>query len=129
MGSAAISSRVAALARNSQLLWTWDFLSLAICLDWAPCTAREVPTADQPADLELGAMKNEPPGLTLGPWPFAASTVTLRAEGRRLNRGERFETHEALASALDRAAWETLEFELRAAQAPNVEAPRLSPPA
>ena len=26
--------------RNSLLLWTWDYLSLALCLDWAPAMAR-----------------------------------------------------------------------------------------
>jgi hypothetical protein len=100
------------VARNSQLLWTWDFLSLAICLDWAPCTAREVPTAAFPTELHLGA-DNEPRTLALDPWPFAAPAVTLRAEGRRLT--DHFDTDEALATALANAPWETVEFELRPA--------------
>ena len=102
----------ATVARNSQLLWTWDFLSLAICLDWAPCTAREVPTADEPADVEL-TMDVEPLTLRVGPWPFAAAAVTVRAEGRRL--AGRFDDEEALAAALERAPWETVDFALRPA--------------
>ncbi|MDQ3935189.1 MAG: DUF3891 family protein, partial [Actinomycetota bacterium] len=29
--------------RNQRLVWTWDFISLALCLDWAPATAERVP--------------------------------------------------------------------------------------
>ena len=99
----------AAVARNSQLLWTWDFLSLAVCLDWAPCSAREVPTAEDPVELQL--RPGDRPGcLTVTPWPFAARVVSVRCEGQRL--ADRFETDDALSDGLAKAPWETVEFEL-----------------
>jgi len=102
------------VARNSQLVWTWDFLSLAVCLDWAPCTTREVPTARDPVDLSVSA-GDGPRRLLVDPWPFAAASVTLRCEGRRLDA--RFDTDEALADAIARAPWEMVAFELRPAGA------------
>ena len=64
------------LRRNQQLLWAWDWLSLALCLDW-----------DR--------------GDALDPWPFAADEVTVRCEGRRLEGryGGDAELHEALRAA------------------------------
>ena len=97
------------LARNSQLVWTWDYLSLALCLDWAPGTATAVPSAQGPVDLRLEP--GEQPGrLTLDPWPFASEALTVRAEGRRLVG--RFDSDERLATALASAPWETVELEL-----------------
>ena len=96
------------LARNSQLLWTWDYLSLALCLDWAPGTASDVPTANDEIELQLAA---SPSGkLTLDPWPFTVPTFTVRCEGRRL--AHRFASAEALAEAFPCAPWETVEVEL-----------------
>jgi hypothetical protein len=85
--------------RNSQLVWTWDFISLVLCLDWDRRIARDVPTADGTVDLEISQQ------LTLDPWPFARETVTVRCEGRRIEPGQ------PLASA----PWEALSFELRRA--------------
>jgi Protein of unknown function (DUF3891) len=99
-------------ARNSQLIWTWDFLSLALCLDWAPRAAQEVPTADAPVELRVRP-GDQPHRVTLDPWPFADVSVTVRCEGQRLTG--RFETDEALGEALARAPWETLQLELVAA--------------
>lgn len=97
------------IARNSQLLWIWDFLSLALCLSWAPCTAHVVPTADDPVELQL-RQAEQPGRLALDLWPFASDRVALRCEGRRLSG--HFETEPALIDALARAPWETLELEL-----------------
>jgi hypothetical protein len=103
-----------AVARNSRLIWTWDYLSLAICLDWAPCDAHDVPTAGAPVDLAItpGA---EPLTIRLDPWPFATEALIVRTEGRRLDAGRRFDSDDALTAALEQAAWETVEFELRPA--------------
>ncbi len=95
------------IERNSDLIWTWDFLSLALCLDWPPCTVRAVPTTAGPCDLELG------PDGRLAPWPFKRETLTVRAEGRRLE--QTYDSDEALAAALASARWETVAFELRSA--------------
>jgi hypothetical protein len=97
------------VARNSQLIWTWDFLSLALCLEWAPCAAPEVPTAGRTVELRLSS--DERPGrLTLDPWPFAKPVVKLHCEGQRLTG--HFESDGALQDALARAPWESVEFEL-----------------
>jgi hypothetical protein len=104
------------IARNSQLVWTWDYLSLALCLEWAPCTVEDVPTTTaQPVDIHLTPAV--PPGhVTVDPWPFAApDTVTVRCEGQRLT--DRYRTPEQLHDALAAAPWETLELELRPAAA------------
>jgi hypothetical protein len=93
----------------SQLIWTWDFVSLAICLDWAPRWARDLPTADAPVDMEIRSAGER--RARLDPWPFAADGLTVRCDARRL-RG-RYETDDALRAALDEAPWETVEFELR----------------
>jgi hypothetical protein len=98
------------VARNSQLIWTWDFLSLALCLNWAPCTAPQVPRADGGVDLHL-RLGGHPGQFGLDPWPCEEPQVTVRCEGQRL-RG-RFDSDGGLEAALDEAPWETLEFQLR----------------
>ena len=92
------------LQRNHQLLWIWDYLSLALCLDWAPVTAHEVPTAADPVELELGS------GGELSPWPFREATVSVRCEGRRLEGP--YANEAEMRAALEDAPWETLEFRL-----------------
>ena len=82
-------SREAAVP-NQRLLWTWDFMSLALCLDWAP--------ADGP-DVRL-----EPAGdmcVAVDPWPFARDWLSVRCEGRRLDGG--YASDAELHAALERA--------------------------
>lgn len=93
--------------RNSLLLWTWDYLSLALCLDWAPATARGAPLREGSTDLEL---RQGPRALTVDPWPFQAETVRVRCEGRRLP--ERFRNESDMRRGLSKASVETLEFVL-----------------
>jgi hypothetical protein len=97
--------------RNSLLIWTWDYVSLALCLGWAPATARGCPTADGTVDLEL-APGPEPATVKLDPWPFASRELTVRCEGRRLQ--DRFGDEDEMRAAFGAAPWETLEFSLRA---------------
>ena len=97
------------VVRNSQLLWIWDFLSLALCLDWAPTSARAVPSAGEPVDLRLET-GGAPGRMTFDPWPFSAEPVKVRCEGQRLR--QRFEDEEEMRRALAGAAWETIELEL-----------------
>jgi len=99
--------------RNSRLVWTWDFISLVLCLDWAPRTARDVPTVDGAVDVELTPGRER--RLGVAPWPFARGALTVRCEGRRLT--DRYETDDALRSALTSASWESVEFELVATSA------------
>jgi hypothetical protein len=98
------------VARNSQLIWTWDFLSLAVCLDWAPTTARSVPSAEEPVDVEVTS-GDRGETLIVDPWPFHAEAVTLRCEGQRL--AGRFDSDDAMSAGLSAAPWQTIEFELR----------------
>lgn len=92
----------------SQLIWTWDFLSLAICLDWSGRTARGVPTVDGTVDMEIASAGER--RVRLEPWPFEPDVLTVRCEARRLTG--RYETDDALREALAAAPWETVEFEL-----------------
>jgi Protein of unknown function (DUF3891) len=98
----------ARLERNSQLVWIWDFLSLVICLDWAPRTARDAPSVDGPVDIEI-VPGQRPRTATLTPWPFRADAVSVHCDCRRLQG--RFETDDGLRDAFARASWERLEFE------------------
>ena len=98
------------VARNSRLIGTWDALSLAICLDYAPYTVTDVPTATGP-EIDLGLSAGGPARLMLDPWPLGVAWLKVRCEGQRLS--ERYADDGALSAALASAPWETLEFELR----------------
>jgi Protein of unknown function (DUF3891) len=97
------------VARNSRLVWIWDALSLAICLDWAPYTATGVPTAGEPVEMRV-IPGGGPKRLALDPWPFDAGVVIVRCEGQRLTG--HYADDDALRDALVTAPWETLHFEL-----------------
>jgi len=96
------------LARNQRLLWTWDGLSLALCLRWDPFRLERVPGKRGPIDLDLRAV--EPTSFELDPWPFSRDVVELVCEGRRLEG--RFDDEEKLHSALERAESRRLHFTL-----------------
>jgi hypothetical protein len=98
------------IQRNSQLLWTWDSMSLALCLDWAPWTATEVPTAISSTSLKLAPTATAKT-LTLDPWPLRSSTLKIHCDGQLLTGT--FADDASLAEALERAPWERLELELR----------------
>ena len=91
--------------RNQRLVWTWDSLSLALCLRWAPFELREVPGAAGPLGVHLGQ------DGTLDPWPFGAAAVEVRCQGRRLEG--RFSDEEEMRAALRAAPLEMLSFALR----------------
>jgi hypothetical protein len=67
------------LLRNQKLVFAWDYISLALCLEWAPAEVKDVPTVDAPVTLELSEDGE------LDPWPFRDDLVHLRAEARRWN--------------------------------------------
>ena len=107
--AAATSAGERQIERNSMLIWAWDYLSLALCLEWAPATAQATPTVDGEVDLEL---TSDAAGAAhhLEPWPFQTPALTVRCEGRRL-RG-RFDRAGELREAFAKAPWETLELRL-----------------
>jgi hypothetical protein len=114
--------------RNSLLIWTWDYLSLALCLDWAPATAKQAPLREGSVDLTLrptGSGHRQPTGSpprlgagsghtprswTLEPWPFQTGTVLVRCEGRRLPA--RFRNASEMRRGLSSAPAEALELVL-----------------
>lgn len=100
----------ALVAQNSDLVWAWDLLSLALCLDWAPQSVPPVPTVDGPTELQLTAREG---AHVLQPWPFGDDAVTVRCEGKRLTGP--VESDQALQEALASAPFETVLFELRSA--------------
>ena len=109
------------LERNSLLIWTWDYVSLSLCLDWAPAKAQGCPTAAGTVDLAIDP--GQAPGqVSLDPWPFAASTLIVRCEGRRLTAGS--DDEDTMRAAFAAAPWETLEFELSPASASSSEPSR-----
>lgn len=97
------------IERNSMLVWTWDYLSLALCLGWAPATAKRAPTAADDVNLELTA-GDDPRRVLLAPWPFEAQSVTVHCEGRRL--AERYDSEDELRAAFREAPLERLELGL-----------------
>jgi hypothetical protein len=97
------------VAHNSGLIGTWDTLSLALCLDYAPYTVKSVPTTGAP--IELSLTESDRPGrLRLDPWPLHTDSLVVRCEGQRLDGT--YADDAAMKDALMRAPWETLEFEL-----------------
>ena len=100
----------ATVARNRSLVWTWDSLSLALLLDWTPHEARDVPARDGVLAMSLRAQDGSPGRCSLDPWPFSSDRVGVRCEGRRLEG--RYEDEEEMRTALGRAPWVTLAFEL-----------------
>lgn len=105
----AASVQESVLADNSQLIWTWDFLSLAICLDWSPRPAPEVPSVGGRVQLALEPADGER-RVSLEPWPFTDDRLTVRCEARRLTAP--FRSDEEMRAGLASAPWATVEFEL-----------------
>jgi hypothetical protein len=97
--AATVGARPADVDRAAALLRTWDALSLALCLQWAPWAGE---------DVALGA------DGALSPWPFGASAeVEVRCEGRRLAAPAA--SRQELAALLAAAERVDLRFVLRRA--------------
>jgi hypothetical protein len=100
---ASLGASEAEMRRNQRLVWTWDSLSLGLLLGWPPYDLRAVPTAAGETDVAVC-------DGTLDPWPFAASRLSLRCEGRRLDGP--YADEAAMRAALAAAPWETIVIEL-----------------
>ncbi|MBD1922403.1 DUF3891 family protein [Microcoleus sp. FACHB-831] len=96
-----------AIKRNRSLVATWDALSLAVChkvhneqhID-------NVPTAQGETTLTLKPIDNNPNQISVSPWPFQQTKVTLTYEGRLLH--STFTDEEAMRSALVNSRWVTI---------------------
>jgi hypothetical protein len=97
-----------ALERHSLLIWTWDYLSLALCLGWDSATAEGAPTAAGSVDILVETGRDSVGYLE--PWPFRDRRLSVRAEGRRLQR--RYEDEPQMWEAFAAAPWESLELRL-----------------
>jgi hypothetical protein len=96
--AAELGADAATLRAQQQLMFTWDGLSLALCLGWEP--------------FEVGGVRLS--HGTLEPWPFEGDELVVRCEGRRL-RG-RFADERELHAALERAPHVELAFTLRSSR-------------
>lgn len=95
------------LERNRRLIWAWDGISLALCLGWQTLM-NDVPGSD--GIVELAVEMTGPDAFTVRPWPFEATRLELRCEGREL--AGRFSDEQAMHEALDHAPSITLSFTL-----------------
>jgi hypothetical protein len=84
---------------SQRLLWTWDWISLALCLDWAPADGPGI-RVDPAGDMRVA----------LDPWPFATGSLTVRCEGRRLEGG--YSSESEMRMALESAPLVELSWEL-----------------
>lgn len=98
----------AQLARNQRLLWTWDSMSLAVCLPWDPHTATRVPAADGEVDVEMHSTASD--RFQVSPWPFSSAELHVHCEAHRL--AERCLDERELTAALAQAPLERLSFTL-----------------
>lgn len=94
-----------AVARNRDLLFAWDGLSLALL--------HGVTEERAVAGHTLAAVAADPGRVTLSPWPFRTETVSLVCEGRRL-RGP-YADERGLRRSLEAAPWRTLTVRLEPA--------------
>jgi hypothetical protein len=94
--------------RTRRQMWTWDGLSLALCLGWQPFTAREVRCREGLCELKL--LDRGEDGWRVDPWPFSSARVEVRCEARRLR--ERYPDEPALRDAFSAAQPLTLTFVL-----------------
>lgn len=83
-------------AEIQRLMFTWDWLSLGLCLSWAP------------SEFDGGELRLERDTVT--PWPFAQDSVIFICEGRRLT--QRARDAPELHRLLDEAERVDLRFEL-----------------
>ena len=98
--------------RTRRQMWTWDGLSLALCLGWRPFIAKDVPAREEGL-LDVELREREDGTIALEPWPLAEERVELRCEARRL--AARYEDEAAMRAAFEQAEPVTLEFTLSGA--------------
>lgn len=97
------------LTRNQRLVWTWDSLSLALCLQWPTVALDQVPALEGCLPLKLTQIGVD--RFSVDPWPFDAEEIEVHCEGRLLE--QRYGTEGELHRALDEARSVALVFTLR----------------
>ncbi|HXV56550.1 MAG TPA: DUF3891 family protein [Gaiellaceae bacterium] len=91
-----------AVARNRELVFAWDGLSLALL--------HGVREERKAAGLALAPVGGSAERVSVSPWPFRKEAVTVVCEGRVLS--ETFRAEEELRRGLARAPWVTVETRL-----------------
>ncbi len=103
----------AIIQRNSDLVWTWDSLSLAVCLGWKLRALERVPEGTG-RHVDIALQLPDRRRALLDPWPFAGAQLTVHCDAQRLTGPYR--SAEQLRAALCSAPWETLVIELAPAE-------------
>ena len=88
------------LARNRELVFTWDALSLVL-----------VHGVSRPQTVAGFGLSADGPRVRVAPWPFREPELAVSFEGRVL--GETFTDEGAMRAALDAAPWVVVELALR----------------
>jgi hypothetical protein len=100
------------IGRNRKLVAVWDALSLILCQGFTgEQHVSQVPTADGETTLLLTKTADQLHQVTISPWPFRHSEVTLLYEGRLLR--ETFTEENAMREALQRDCWVSLSTMLK----------------
>jgi uncharacterized protein DUF3891 len=97
-------------SRNQQLLWAFDYLSIAPLAGWLPGSV------DAP-EARLTVKQAHTNEITVDPWPFGALRLTFNHWGRRLTQPATTQSH--LDNLLEAAPWERLTLTWR----PESDAP------
>ena len=105
-GTLGVTEEHAAFTRRQ--MWTWDGLSLGLCLGWQPFTAKDVPGREGLTDMQL--LDRGEGNWCLDPWPFGSERVEVRCEARRLQGG--YADDASLRRAFEKAEPVTLEYVL-----------------
>lgn len=101
-----------AIDRNKQLVATWDALSLLLCQGFSgEPEVERVPAAHGETVLKLTYAEDNPHQVTIAPWPFRESEVTVVYEGWLLRNTFTDET--AMQEALRRDRGVTLRTTLK----------------
>jgi hypothetical protein len=101
-----------AVQRNSDLVYSWDWMSLAL-LEGKPRKEEitNVPTNANPATITMTPLQNDPQTIAVSPWPFSAHSVTITCDARRFNQC--YDNEQEMRTALAAAPWETISITLR----------------
>jgi hypothetical protein len=95
------------IKHNQKLVATWDALSLILCQNVSgEQQVEQVPTVDGETVLKLTHVNDDPHQITISPWPFQESEVTVVYEGRLLR--ETFTDEAAMREALKSDRWISL---------------------
>ncbi|MGJ3251006.1 MAG: DUF3891 family protein [Elainellaceae cyanobacterium] len=103
------------IERNRQLIATWDWLSILMCIGFEGSKqVPDVPMTEGVQTLTLTSIpsssKSDAEFITVTPWVFQDDSVSLKVEGRVLYEAQSSDA--AMRQALDEASWATLNIVL-----------------